>query len=460
MAKKLWGGRFDKETDPLVEKFTRSIQFDHKLAWYDVFGSLFHVDILTQSRYLTQAESTSLADELLKIGKEIQEGVFKEDPNCEDIHTNIQNILENKLGEVALKLHMARSRNDQVVFATKMYCKNTMKNLQTNIEELVLSIDKLLVENDGIIMPGFTHMQHAQPVYLKDYLGTYKKMLLRDAARLEYISINMKITMGAGALAGTPISSEEYSKNVNKIIEELQKNPDWEETSKFMKDFKVESTTNSLDAVSDRDFVIEIISALAIVAMHLSRLSEDLIIWSTQEFDFVEIDEAFCTGSSLMPQKKNPDVLELVRGYAGRLNGNLVSVLTMMKGLPLTYNRDMQLDKEPLFNSFEIVSMELRVLAGLIKTLKFNEPKIEEYLKDESLYATDLVYYLVDRKVPFKQAHTIIGELIKYSITSGKKIKEMSGEKIKEFSDSLNKEEIIKLFDPKKSVESKLSIKR
>lgn len=456
MTKKLWGGRFDKETDPLVEKFTRSIQFDHKLALYDVLGSMFHVGILAKAGYLTSPEFISLLDELLKIYEEIEKGAFEKDPDCEDIHTNIQNILEDKLGDLALKLHMARSRNDQVVFATKLYCKVTMKSLQDDIIKLVSSIDGLSVENESIIIPGFTHMQHAQPVYLKDYLGTYKKMLLRDIERLTYISNNIKITMGAGALAGTPISSEDYSKTANEFFD----NPQYKGLKKFKETFKIESTENSLDSVSDRDFVIEIISALSIITIHLSRLSEDLIIWSTQEFGFVEIDEAFCTGSSLMPQKKNPDVLELIRGYVGRLNGNLISILTMMKGLPLTYNRDMQLDKEPLFDSFETVSLELKVLAGLIKTLKFNKTKIEECLKDESLYATDLVYYLVDKKVPFKQAHTIIGELLKYSINSGKKIKEMSEPKLKEFSEYFKKEEIVALFDPKKSVESKLSIKR
>jgi len=452
MTKKLWGGRFDKETDPLVEKFTKSIRFDYKLATYDVLGSILHTAVLAKAGYLTQLEAESLTSELNKIFDEIKVGNFKADDNCEDIHTNIQNILENKLGDVALKLHMARSRNDQVVYATKLFCKMNIGYLQSDIINLISAIDELIVKNEGIIIPGFTHMQHAQPVYLKDYLGTYKKMLLRDIGRLEYISNNIKITMGAGALAGAPISAEEYSRTANEILNG--------ELKEFKESFHVEPTVNSLDAVSDRDFVIEIISALSIIAMHLSRLSEDLIIWSTQEFGFVDIDEAFCTGSSLMPQKKNPDVLELIRGYTGRLNGNLISILTMMKGLPLTYNRDMQLDKEPLFNSFEIISLELKVLSGLVKTLKFNKNKIEESLKDESLYATDLVYYLVDRKVPFKEAHTIIGELVKYSINSGIKIKDMPEQKLKEFSDSFKKEEIIALFDPRKSVESKISIKR
>jgi argininosuccinate lyase len=328
-----------------------------------------------------------------------------------------------------------------------------MLDINVDITKLAVVIENLVKAND-IIIPGFTHMQHAQPVYLKDYLGAYSKMLLRDYERLVYIGKNMKITMGSGALAGTPINSSEY--NIN--LEEILKEP------RFigLKDlFVIEPTSNSLDSVSDRDFVIEIISALSIVAMHLSRLAEDLIIWSTKEFDFIEIDEAFCTGSSLMPQKKNPDVLELIRGYAGRLCGNLVSVLTMMKGLPLTYNRDMQLDKEPLFDSFEIISKELKVLAGLLKTLKFNNNKIDKHLEDESLYATDLVYYLVKNGEAFKNAHTIVGELIKYSIDNNISIKAIPEDILKEkFSNKFIKEEIVGLFDPRVSVESKKSVKR
>ncbi|MBU2222346.1 MAG: argininosuccinate lyase, partial [Candidatus Omnitrophica bacterium] len=222
----------------------------------------------------------------------------------------------------------------------------------------------------------------------------------------------------------------------------------------------IQPTPNSLDTVSDRDFIIEIISCLSIIAMHLSRLSEDLIIWSSKEFDFIEIDDSFCTGSSLMPQKKNPDVLELVRGYSSRVYGNLVSILTLMKGLPLTYNRDMQLDKEPLFNSFEIVSGELKVLQGLIRTLKLNETKIKEHLADESLYATDLVYYLVDKKVAFKEAHTIVGRLVKYSLDNDIEIKVMPESLLREFSPKFVKAEAVKLFNPLISVKSKKSVKR
>ncbi|MFA5144958.1 MAG: argininosuccinate lyase [Candidatus Omnitrophota bacterium] len=448
MAKKLWGGRFGKKTDPLVEEFTRSIQYDYKLAKYDILGSIFHLRVLEKAGYLNKNEADKLGQGLCSILGSLKSGPSKINANEEDIHTYIQNLLQKKVGDLALKLHTARSRNDQVVFSTKLYSKNAIRDIREGIEDLVTA----LRINTNIIIPGFTHMQHAQPVYLKDYLFAYARMLSRDTRRLEDIDKRLEITMGAGALAGTPIKANEYAIEAGKLLRgEL----------KFIGErFNIRATVNSLDSVSDRDFVIEIISALSILAMHLSRLAEDLIIWSTKEFDFMEIDEAFCTGSSLMPQKKNADVLELVRGYAGRLYGNLVSVLVMMKGLPLTYNRDMQLDKEPLFNSFEIVSSELKVLAGLIKTLKFNKARIEEHLKDEGLYATDIVYYLVDKKVSFKEAHTIVGKLVKYSLDNGIEIKDMPESLLKKFSGKFIKKEVVKLFDPLVSVKSKKSIKR
>jgi len=440
MTKKLWGGRFGKKTNPLVEEFTKSIHYDYKLAKYDVLGSMAHAQILKKAGYVTAFEAAKLTRGLISILASINQGTFTYNLKEEDIHTQIQNMLYAKIGDVALKLHTARSRNDQVVFATKLYCKEAVKEIQVAIEALVSSLKKLAGKNKDIIMPGFTHMQHAQPVYLKDYLMAYAGMLKADSEKLQYLADMMKTTMGAGALAGTPIPADKYKVKIGEI--------------------KVEFTTNPLYAVSDRDFLISALNVLSLVGTHLSRLAEDLIIWSTKEFDFIEIDDAFCTGSSLMPQKKNPDVLELIRGYAGRLLGNAVSVMTMMKGLPLAYNRDMQLDKEPLFDSFEIVTKELGVLEGLIKTLKFNKEKIEEQLKDESLYATDLVYYLVKKGEAFKTAHTIIGKLIKYSINNDVLIKYMTQDQLNNFSKKLAKKDIVKLFDPKVSVESKKSIKR
>jgi argininosuccinate lyase len=433
MSKKMWGGRFDKKMNPLVEEFTKSIQYDYKLAKYDVIGSIVHVQILKKAGYLTIAEASRLTKALKDLYDSIINDKFRFDSDAEDVHTNIQNELQRKVGDLALKLHTARSRNDQVALATRLYCQTEVEMVKVGISKLMLEIGGLANKNKQIIIPGLTHLQHAQPVYLKDYLFAYIEMLKRDYGRLDAVSENIKLTMGAGALAGTPIASNKYGKN---------------------------ATINSIDAVSDRDFVIDVISALSILGMHLSRLAEDFIIWATKEFDFIEIDDAFCTGSSLMPQKKNPDVLELIRGYAGRVYGNLISVLTMMKGLPLTYNRDMQLDKEPLFNSLDIILGELEVLSGVVKSLRFNKSTIQERLKDESLYATDLVYYLVDKGAAFKNAHNIIGRLVKYSIDNSIEIKQMPENLLRKFSDRLVKKEIIKLFNPEVSVKSKRSIKR
>ena len=441
MSKKLWGGRFEKAIDPLVEEFTKSIHYDYKLAKYDVIGSMAHVQILKKAGYVTSTEAAKLTKGLSSILTGIETGKFKYDPAAEDIHTQIQNMLQAKVGGVVLKLHTARSRNDQVVFATKLYCKETIKCLLKNIAILIDTITGVAAKNKEMVIPGFTHLQHAQPVYLKDHLLAYAMMLKADAGKLDYLEKAIKLTMGAGALAGTPIKFGDYKVSVG--------------------DIKVECITNSIHAVSDRDFLISALNVLSLVGTHLSRFAEDLIIWSTKEFDFIEIDDAYCTGSSLMPQKKNPDVLELIRGYAGRLLGNAVSVMTMMKGLPLTYNRDMQLDKEPLFSSFEIVSGEVKVMTGLIKTLKFNKKKIAQHLEDESLYATDLIYYLVDLGIPFKSAHTLIGKLVKYSADNSIAIKEMPESSLKKIlSEKISKKEIIKRFNPKVSVESKKSVKR
>jgi len=450
--KKMWGGRFSKKANPLVEEFTKSIQYDYKIALYDLIGSQAHVAILEKAGYLIPAEVSKLKKAIYELSQDILKENFKWNPRSEDIHTNIQNLLQEKVGDLVSKLQMARSRNDQVAFATKLFCRVEVAIvLDSSLIKLISAFKGLAQKNKEIIIPGFTHLQHAQPVYLKDYLNAYAAMLQKDKQRLDDIFKNLKITMGAGALAGTPIDADKYKKVFQELTHELLKSKNT---------LKIEVTNNSLDAVSDRDFVIEIISAFSIIAMHLSRLAEDLILWSTKEFNFVEIDDAYCTGSSLMPQKKNPDVLELIRGYSGRVYGHLVSVLTMMKGLPLSYNRDMQLDKEPLFESFAIIANELKILEELIKSLKFNKMRIAEHLEDESLYATDIVYYLVNKGVPFKEAHTIVGELVRHSLEKEIPIKEMSDKALKSFSPKFSKNEIAKLFNPKVSVESKKSIKR
>jgi len=447
MSKKLWGGRFTKPTDPSVEEFTKSIHYDYKLAKYDILGSLVHVEILGKAGYLRRQEVSKIQSALIKMG----EGKFSPDTSYEDVHSQIQDSLEQKIGDLALKLHTARSRNDQVVFATKVYCKDKSAEVAELGESVVGALKSLAKANRDIIMPGFTHMQHAQPVYLKDYLGAYVMMLENVIDKVKISASDIKLTMGAGAVAGTPIQARHYNIHMDKYAKKL---------GIGLTGLKLEPTKNSIYTVSDRSFVAEALNVMAIIATHLSRFAEDLIIWSTKEFDFIDIDEAFCTGSSLMPQKKNADALEMIRGCAGRLYGNRIGFLAVIKGLPLSYNRDMQLDKEPLFDSFETVIKELKVLKGLIATLKFNKDKIESQLDDESLYATDIVYYLVDKGVPFKTAHSIVGKLVKFSIDNGIEIKSMTDHELSRFSDKFKNREMIRLFDPKVSVESKRSVKR
>ncbi|MBU1998518.1 MAG: argininosuccinate lyase [Candidatus Omnitrophota bacterium] len=440
MNKKLWGGRFSKKTNALVEDFTKSIHYDYKIGQCDILGSIIHVQILEKAKYLNHEEAIKLINGLKSIHEKMKSVKFSMNCPAEDIHSWIQNELQKKLGNIAKKLHTARSRNDQVVFSTKVYALTELKKITIEVDNFLYALEVLADRNKDLIIPGYTHLQHAQPVYLKDYLNAYARMLKRDKNRLNFIFNNLELTLGSGALAGTPIDARNY--NLKAIA------------------LQVEATSNSLDSVSDRDFVIEILSALSIQGMHLSRLAEDFIIWSTQEFGFIELDDSFCTGSSLMPQKKNPDILELIRGYAGRLYGNLVSVLTMMKGLSLTYNRDMQLDKEPLFNSLEIASSELKVLAGMLRGVKFNKERIEERLADESLYATDLVYYLVDKGVAFEDAHAIVGKLVRYSLDNKMLIKTMPDSLLRSFSQKLVKGQVVKLFSPLASVKAKKSIKR
>jgi argininosuccinate lyase len=449
MSKKLWGGRFTKPTDPLVEKFTRSIQYDYRLAEWDLLGSMIHVEILRRAKMLTISEAASLYGGLRSLYLSLKKGAFVPDPESEDIHTDIQNKLEKKVGDVALKLHTARSRNDQVVFATKLYCKIKLLELSELAAGLSTALCGLAGKNKDVIMAGYTHMQHAQPVYLKDHILAYDEMLKRDIKKLKFVFDSIRLTMGSGAIAGTPIKASLYSINVSKYLK-----------SGVLKGFNIEPPVNSVDTVSDRDFVIETLGCAAGIGTHLSRLAQDLLLWSTKEFGFADIDEAYCTGSSLMPHKKNADALEMIRGYAARLYGNRISMLAMMKGLPLSYNRDMQLDKEPLFSSVEIVCGELAIMTGIVKTLKFNREKIAAQLEDEALYATDLVYYLVGKNVPFKKAHTIVGNLVRDSLGMPGGIRGMSDKELKKYSNEFVKKEVTGLFDPKISVGSKKSVKR
>jgi len=442
---KLWGGRFSQETDTAVENFTRSIHYDQRLAKFDCWGSLAHIHVLKQAGLLKQQEFHQLQTGLNKILDTIEKGTFKPDPRVEDIHSYIQSLLEKPgyAGSAALKLHTCRSRNDQVVLDTKWYCLEQLLVTERKLLTYMKSLFHLGQRHARVIMPGFTHLQHAIPVAFPMYCDAFIQMAERDESRLLRIYNTIQLTMGSGALAGTFLPAAFYSQPIN---------PDW--------DKDISPATNSRCTVSDRDFIIDILSSLAMIGMHLSRLSEDLILWATTEFGFAELSDAFCTGSSLMPQKKNPDVLELIRGYTGRLYGNLISVLVVMKGLPMTYNRDMQLDKEPLFDSFRIVQESLQILAPLLDHLQLKEERIRKHLDDESLYATDLADYLVQNKVPFKQAHHLIGQLIQMKNTSGMDIKGMDDKTLQQIHPLLNTHIVQEIINPEKSVKAKKSLKR
>ncbi len=448
MAKKLWGGRFKKRTDPLVEDFTKSIHYDYRLAPYDVAGSIVHVNILKESGLITKKEAGKLITALKSILNKIENGRFIIDCSSEDIHTHIQNEIAKKTGALSEKLHTARSRNDQVLFDTKLFCKVEMDALEGLAAMLSKALRKEAVKYKGIIVPGYTHLQHAQTVSLADYLNAYAIMLKEDSQRFKRVTDDIKLTFGSGALAGTPVAAKFYKRKTE--IKVMGK--------KFI--FQIDAPENALYTVSDRDFVLKALFALSVTAMHLSRFSEDLIIWSSNEFGFLELDDAFATGSSLMPQKKNPDVLELIRGSAGTVYGHLNSVLTMLKGLPLSYNRDMQLDKPALFDSIDIVKKELAVLEKLVPAIEWKKGAIEKMVADESLYATDMVYYLVKKGISFSKAHQIIGKLVKYSQDNNIKIRNMKDPEFIKISKDLIRKDIVKLMDPVKSVLSRISVDR
>ena len=434
---KLWGGRFKKKTHPLVEKFTSSIDYDFKLAKYDVLASIAHAKMLGKCKIILAKDSAKIVQGLKSILGQIEKGKFAFDKGVEDIHSNIQNILGKKIGKVAEKLHTARSRNDQVATDLRMYAKEEIKNQKSKIKNLQLALVNFAKKNIEVVIPGFTHLQHAQPVSLAHHLLAYVEMLERDKARLSdtYKRCDV-LPLGSGALSGTslPIDRNYLAKALG---------------------FAAVSA-NSIDAVSDRDFVLEILANVSILSMHLSRMAEDLILWMSPEFGLLELDDAFCTGSSLMPQKKNPDVLELVRANAGASYGNLISLLVTMKGLPLSYNRDMQLDKLPLFSSLEDLNGCLEVLSASIESAQINKNQALILSSDELLCATDLAEYLVKKGVAFKEAHNIVGKIVSYALGKQKFLSEIPLGQWKKFSACFEKD-IYKLLDSETCVSAKKS---
>jgi argininosuccinate lyase len=388
----MWGGRFKSATHPLVEAFTSSLPFDQRLYAYDIRGSIAWARALVRARVITRSDASKMTRGLRAIEKRMATGKVRFVRQDEDIHMAIERLLTERIGTVGAKLHTGRSRNDQVALDMRLY----LRDESVRMDRAAQAVQKVLLyqakKNLGTVMPGYTHLQKAQPVLLSHHLLAYVEMLERDRARLADGLVRIdRMPLGSGALAGTnyPIARE-------RIARELGFSG---------------VTQNSLDAVSDRDFILEFLSSSAVLMMHLSRLSEELVLWSSEEFGFVDIPDAFCTGSSLMPQKKNPDVLELIRGKTGRVYGNLLAVLTTLKALPLTYNRDLQEDKAPLFDTIDTLGDSLRVLEPLLRGLQFRKTAMRQAVHGD-LLATDLADYLVGKGLPFRKAHEVAGRIV------------------------------------------------
>lgn len=432
MSKKLWGGRFSDFTDEAVEYFTESVSFDHLLAEYDVRGSIAHANGLKRAGILTSAETTTIVKGLKDIYKDIESGKFKFLIDHEDVHMNIEAELTKRVGEVGRKLHTGRSRNDQVATDVKMLIKDEI----ILITEMLKGVSKILTrvaeKNIEVIMPGFTHLQTAQPILLAHHILAYVEKFKRDIERFEDCYSRCDVMpLGAAALAGTTFKID------RKLV------------AKELGFAKI--SENSIDAVSERDSIIEFCAAASITMVHLSRMAEDLIIWNSQQFNFIKIDDRFATGSSIMPQKKNPDIPELVRGKSGRIFGDLIGILTTMKGLPLSYNRDMQEDKEGLFNTIDNLKNSLVVITGLWASLKFNHKVMRKAALDGFSTATDIANYLVKKKLSFRKAHEITGELVSYAIAFDKTFEELNINDFRKFS-KLFEKDIFKAINLESSV--------
>jgi argininosuccinate lyase len=434
---KLWGSRFKADTSKLADKFTFSIAYDYRLVKYDILGSIAHARMLGKCGIISVKDSSAIVSGLQKILKKIDQGRWMFNPAEEDIHSNVQNELRKLIGAPADKLHTARSRNDQVVLDVKMYCKEQITEIIAGITGLQKAILSFAKNNQDVVMPAYTHLQVAQLVLLPHHMLAYVEMLERDKSRLYGCWKRTDILpLGSCALSGSSLPTDRAF------------------VAKQLGFFEV--SANSMDAVSDRDFIVELISDLSIVAMHLSRISEDLVLWATKEFDFIDIHWSYCTGSSIMPHKKNPDVVELMRGASAQFPGALVEILTLLKALPLTYNRDMQLDKPVLFRSVEAGKDMLDVMAGLFSSIAVKKDSIAKRLSDESFYSVDIMEYLIQKGVSYRDAHDIVGKMVKECLDAGKKISALSDSQLKQFSKYLNAD-VKKLFNPQMSVKIKKS---
>lgn len=407
----LWGGRFTKETDALVYNFNASISFDRTLYAQDIKGSMAHVTMLAKQGILTEEEKDQILEGLQGIQQDVEAGSLVITDEYEDIHSFVEATLIDRIGDVGKKLHTGRSRNDQVALDMKLYIRDEIEAMDRLLKEMLEVLLRLMKENTETAMPGFTHLQKAQPITLAHHLGAYFEMMKRDRSRMHDILERMNVCpLGAGALAGTTYPLDrEYTANLLGFAG---------------------ATLNSMDSVSDRDYLIELLAALSTVMMHLSRFSEEVILWNSNEYQFVELDDAYSTGSSIMPQKKNPDIAELVRGKTGRVYGALMALLTTMKGIPLAYNKDMQEDKEGVFDAIDTVKGCLALFTGMLDTMKFRKQIMEKSARNGFTNATDAADYLVNHGVPFRDAHGIVGQLVLYCLEKGIALDDM---KLEEF---------------------------
>ena len=434
----LWGGRVTKETDKLVYNFNASISFDQKFYAQDIRGSIAHVTMLQKQGILTKEEKESIIEGLKGIQADVENGTLEITDEYEDIHSFVEANLIDRIGDAGKKLHTGRSRNDQVALDMRLYTRDEIEALDTLLKELLEVLLKLMKEHIETYMPGFTHLQKAQPVTLAHHLGAYFEMFKRDRLRMKDIRKRMNYCpLGAGALAGTTYPLDrEYTAELLGFDG---------------------PTLNSMDSVSDRDYLIEMLSAMSTVMMHLSRFCEEVIIWNSNEYQFVEIDDAYSTGSSIMPQKKNPDIAELVRGKTGRVYGALMSLLTTMKGIPLAYNKDMQEDKELVFDAIDTTKGCLALFTGMLRTMRFRKQRMEDSAKNGFTNATDAADYLVNHGVPFRDAHGIVGQLVLYCIDKNIALDDMSLEEYKAIS-PVFEEDIYEAISMKTCVEMRNTI--
>jgi len=436
-SEKLWGGRFAEATAGSVEAFTASIHYDSRLYKYDIAGSKAHAAMLKERSILNREELDQILQGLSEIEAEIESGNFEFKRELEDVHMNIEKALVDKIGPAGAKLHSARSRNDQIALDLKMYLRDQcdyFADLLTDIQKASVSLSRQYL---GKIMPGYTHLQRAQPVLVSHHMLAYFEMFGRDRERILDCRKRINLSpLGCAALAGSGLPIERESVAASLGFDGV--------------------TANSMDTSGDRDFAIEFVSCLALMQTHLSRISEELVLWSSQEFSFVNIADKFCTGSSIMPQKKNPDIPELIRGKSGRVIGSLMSLFTLMKGLPLTYNRDMQEDKEPVFDAIDTVSASLAIMAELLANLTFNTERMREATDTGYITATDLADYLVMKNVPFREAHGIVGRAVAACVEKGCELEELSLEELRLFSPAIE-DDVYNVLSVEGSVNSRVT---